>query len=98
MRDPVVVYVDGSGVCPKCKSSVGTRLRCPAHLTDSRRARCRQAILTGEFTRLAASELKILEAADRVSRGAAQTIGKSHPQALGSAMTADGKRVGHVKA
>eukprot|EP00973_Karenia_brevis_P023464 3230690-Karenia_brevis.AAC.1 len=43
-RNEIRKYVD-SAVCPVCKTDFKERLRCIAHLSDSRRARCRNELL-----------------------------------------------------
>ena len=96
-RDLIVTYVDGSGVCPVCGTSFHSRLRCMAHLTDSRRTKCRDVILAGSFPSVSSVQLAKLEESDRVARRLAFKNGHSHALASSSAVTVDGKKIGFVQ-
>ena len=98
VKAPIAAYVDGSGVCPACKTVFHTRIRCLAHLTDSRRPRCREVILSGSWPQLSQSMLEQLEEVDRNARREAQRNGKTHPTAKGSAKRADGRIIGRCTA
>ena len=97
-RDPIVSYIDGSGTCPSCQTCFGSRLRCLAHVTDTRRTKCRMYILENNFSKLSSEKLAALVEIDRTARSLAQKSGRSHAIALGSARTASGKRIGRVSA
>ena len=96
-RDPIVAYVDGSGICPACGTNFQSRLRCLAHLSDTRRTRCRDTILAGSFPTSTVKQLAAREELDRVARRTAQQNGRSHAIASFSAVTASGKKIGHVQ-
>ena len=90
------IYVDGSGVCPVCKTKFNSRLRCIAHLSDSRRKKCSTALVTGTYPTLDACTVTKLDLLDRESRRQAQQAGHTHPLAHKPAIKSDGKIVGRV--
>ena len=96
-KDPVCVYIDSSGVCPACRTISHTRLRCLAHVCDTRRVKCRDKILSGGFAPLTPSLLKRLDEQDQLARTSARQQGHTHPIAVLSARTCEGKRIGYVK-
>ena len=96
-KDPVCVYVDSSGVCPACKTIFHTRLRCLAHVCDTRRVKCRDRILSSGIPPIPPTLLKHLEEQDRLARASARQQGHTHPIAVLSARTCEGKRIGYVK-
>ena len=96
-RDPTAKYINGSGVCPACKTNFKTRLRVLAHVSDVRRPKCRDVILSGAFPEMSCADLSKLALADREARKQARRDGHTHPLAVGSATTARGKRIGHVQ-
>lgn len=93
------LYADSSGVCSVCKTILNTRLRLIAHLSDTRRDECWSEIRAHprKYKRLAAELVADLDDKDRVSRRDVQRQGKSHRTAVGSARTASGKLIGHVR-
>ena len=96
-KDPVCKYIDGSGVCPSCRTHFHTRLRCLAHVCDTRRVKCRDTILSGGFPTIPPSMLRDLDEQDQLARTSARKRGHTHPQAVMSARTCAGKRIGYVK-
>ena len=68
-----------------------------AHVSDTRRPKCRDIILSGAFPELSNAVLTKLALADREARKQARREGHTHPIATGSAMTVRGKRIGHVQ-
>eukprot|EP00973_Karenia_brevis_P028821 3974320-Karenia_brevis.AAC.1 len=68
VRSPMRAFADAHGECPVCKSKYGTRLRLLAHLSDSRRPRCRNDLLSGQYPTLTDERIKELDAIDRVAR------------------------------
>ena len=95
-RDPILKFIDGSGKCPVCGTFFVSRLRMLAHVTDSRRDRCRKQILGGHFQIQTDKQLALLEAADGQARKDARRQGRSHAIAQGSARLPCGARIGHV--
>ena len=95
-RHPIVQYIDGSGACLACRNDYKTRLRVLSHVCETRRSKCRDIILNGDFPKIPPGELSRLCADDRSARKAARREGHSHAIAEGSARTACGKRIGHV--
>lgn len=89
-------YVDANGVCPSCGTQFGTRLRAIRHLSDSRRLRCWDDIMSNGLAPLSESSVEALDLVDRAARRDAQRRGKSDPIAHGPAITATGKVVGRV--
>ena len=71
-NDPIVHHIDGSGICPSCHTSFGSRLRCLAHVTDSRRTKRRTFILENGWCKISPKELAVLEEVDRTARSLAQ--------------------------
>jgi hypothetical protein len=97
IRNIIRLYVDEAGVCPICKTDFKTRLRCIAHLSDVRRPRCREQLLSGSHPLLTSSRLQELDEKDRMSRRSARREGHTHPLAVEAARTVSGKRVGRVQ-
>ena len=95
-HDPITEYIDGSGICPVCHTHFRTRLRCLAHVCDTRRTKCRDAILVSKISKVPPAELANLRSIDQSLRNKARRDGHSHPIAVGSACKASGKRIGHV--
>ena len=95
-RIPMRRYVSEDGLCIACGTNFRTRIRCIAHLSDSRRTKCWDTILTKEMQALDQSEVDRLDAEDTKTRRVARRSGHIHPIASGSATTKTGKRVGHV--
>jgi len=91
-------YIDGSGICPACKLNLRERHRVVAHVSDSRRPMCRDTILSSGAPPLDPSKFEELEELYRTQVREAKKRGRSHPEAHGSAVRADGKRVGRVRA
>ena len=89
-------YIDGSGLCPACKSVFCSRIRVIAHLSDTRRPRCRDRVLAGEFPAIADDVFVQLQSSDRETRKSALHEGHTHPIAVGSAQRADGNKVGRL--
>ena len=80
-----------------CGTQFGTRLRLLAHLSDVRRPKCRDRLQDGSFPALSTSRIAELDALDRIARRDAKRSGHTTPIAVGTALTADGKRIGHVQ-
>ena len=97
IRSPMRLYADSHGICPNCGTLFHTRLRLLAHLTDSRRPRCRLAILNGDYTPLSANRVQELDVLDTAARRDSHKLGQTHPIAIQSARTALGLRIGHVQ-
>lgn len=93
VRTPVRLYVSGS-VCPVCRSDFRDRLRCIAHLTDSRRPRCRTSLLGGDYPALPLDRAAELDEADKVARRAAWRSGHTHALADLPATSVSGKPFG----
>ena len=69
-----------------------------AHLSDKRRTKCRDTILEApqKYHQIPDEELEALDLLDRQSRREARNKGQTTPIAVKVALTADGKRIGHV--
>jgi len=98
VKNPMRFYADASGKCPICSTSFQTRLRCLAHLSDSRRPRCRDKILSGDLQPLALDEVRAMDASDRTARRMAWRSGHTHPLASAPAVKANGQLTGRVRA
>ena len=85
----------GSAVCPCCGTNFVQRLRLLAHVSDARRPRCREWILSN-CSPLPPEEVARLDAEDQRLRREAQRAGRSHHIAVGPATTTDGRSVGRV--
>ena len=72
------------------------RLRVIAHVSDSRRPKCRDQLLAGVCAPLQMSVFSKLEALDRAGLKAARKQGNTHVIAVGSAITQKGQCIGHV--
>ena len=86
-----------SSVCPCCRTDFVQRIRCLAHLSDSRRPRCRDWVLRN-CRRLPPAAVARLDLADRELRRAAQRSGRSHHIARGAARDRSGRVVGRATA
>ena len=91
-------FAEADGLCPICKTCFNSRLRLLAHLSDTRRPKCRDKLLCGTATPLSQKRIAVLDELDKVTRRNAQRLGQTHPVAIGSAVRANGKRIGHVQA
>ena len=96
IRSPVKQYIDGSGICVVCHTDFQTRIRVISHLSDIRRPKCRNILLSGTFEPLLIDVQHALEELDRTTRREALQAGHTHPIACGSARMKDHKRIGHV--
>ena len=92
------LYIDENGQCPVCGTLFHTRLRCLAHLCDKRRTKCWDQLRgnTDSFASLPVDRVIALDAADRTAKREPLKAGHTHVLAQGSAVTAAGKRIGHV--
>ena len=97
-RNAIIEHIGDTGICPSCGTNFITRLRLIAHLSDSRRARCRVQVMSGSYPKIPPDELERLNEADCEIRKLALKSGHTHPIAAKSACTAAGKRIGHVRA
>ena len=88
-------YLSGSK-CPACGTEFVQRLRLIAHVSDSRRPRCRDWLLS-HCPRLPDAEVAKLDEVDRELRRSAQRAGHSHNLAVAPARTASGKVTGRVR-
>ena len=84
------------GVCLVCKSNFHTRLRVFRHMCDRRRPKCRDVVLTGNFTPLSASEIEEAMVQERSSLKHARSLGHRHVLAIVEARTSDGRIIGRV--
>ena len=91
-------YIDADGKCQVCGTVFHSRLRCLAHLCDSRRTRCWDAISSqpSSYRRLPVSTVAALDVQDRELKRLAWRSGHTHVIASKSAVTAAGRRIGHV--
>ena len=96
-RDPIVKFIDGSGLCPVCGTHFVSLLRMLAHVTDFRRDRCRNIILERSFPAQTDKQLALLEAAGEQAREDARSHGRSHAIAQGSSRRSCGMRICHVR-
>ena len=98
-RAPQRFYAPASGVCPVCQNVYNSRLRLLAHLCDRRRDRCWKTITVcpSNYTALSPTPVDELDVSDRCARREACKAGHSHSLAVGTARTAAGKSIGHVK-
>lgn len=94
--DPMCKFIDGSGTCPACGASFHMRIRCLAQVCDSRRTKCKDAILSCAFPKMSADVLHQLTLQDRSMRCEARKNGHSHPNAIGAAKSDHGKCIGHA--
>ena len=97
IRNPMRAFAEADGRCPVCRTLFHTRLRLLAHLSDERRPKCRDALMAGAVQPLSARRILELDALDKVARRDAHRLGYTHPLAVGRALTADGRRTGHVQ-
>lgn len=96
-RCPARKFVGEDATCPICKTLFVQRIRAIAHLSDSRRTKCMDAIRQQGLLPLSDSVVARLDEQDKLARRDAQRCGSSHVLATGQAKTAEGKSIGHVK-
>ena len=89
-------YVDEKAICPICFTQFNQRLRCIAHLSDMRRAKCREAIFAQHIPPLSGDVVQQLDAEDALLRKQARRLGHTTPIAEGAARRSNGKQVGHA--
>ena len=97
VKNPMRFFVDSDGVCPCCKTNFQTRLRCLAHLSDTRRPKCRDEILPGAMPPLTIEAVRRLDDIDRNEQRKAWRSGHSQPLATTPAVTATGRLTGRVQ-
>ena len=95
-RDPLTRHIGGSGVCASCRTTFHTRVRVLAHVSDRRNQTCGLRIL-GNVPSLSKDEIVTLEHNDREARNTARKNGHIHAIASRHTITAQGRRIGHVK-
>ena len=86
-----------SAVCPCCKCDYRQRLRLIAHVSDSRRPKCRDWILQ-HCAPLSEAFKKKLDKEDTTLRREAQRRGRSHHIAVLPALRPDGQIIGRAEA
>ena len=93
------LFCDEHGECQVCGTQFRTRLRLLAHLCDSRRSRCWDAICTNtfKFKEMSHKRCAELDDCDRAARTSAYKEGRTHPLAVGAARTREGKLVGFAR-
>ena len=96
-RSSVPQYINDSGVCPVCSTVFGSRLRVISHLSDTRRPKCRERVLAGDFPVLPKAVLAKLSVRDRELKRLALREGHTHTLASGAAVNAKGHIVGRVQ-
>ena len=98
LRAPQRYFADKAGDCQVCGTCFHTRLRLLAHLCDTRRAQCWSRLCTdpASYTKLSQQQVDFLNQNDQDMRKQARKRGHTHAIAVGSAKSADGKRIGHV--
>lgn len=84
-----------SPICPCCKVDFQTRMRCLAHLSDSRRPHCREWV-TSHSSKMSSAEVAELDTELRIQRRQARQAGKSHPVADKPARRSDGRVIGRT--
>ena len=92
-------YVESS-VCPVCLTDFVSCLRVLAHLakhTCACRVQVDSRIQSGLLTRVPATKLVELDAADNEARKAARRLGHSHALAAGPARRPDGTIIGRAR-
>jgi len=84
VRNPLRVFLDGSGRCPVCCVEFRSRTRCLAHVSESRcrgksRVTCRSILEGGTFQPLPPHIVATLDEDDRCHRRSARASGRSQP-------------------
>jgi hypothetical protein len=83
-RNPLRIYLDGSGVCPVCRAQFGSRTRALAHASERRHrgktsVTCRSVLEAGGIAPLSADRVAALDAADGKCRREARKQGHTQP-------------------
>ena len=95
VRAPMRAFAPADGKCRACGVAFQTRLRLLAHLSDSRRPRCRDWHLA-HAEPLCAEVVVALDAEDKCLRLTAQRAGLSHVIAVQPALAPSGRVVGRT--
>ena len=90
IRSRIRLFVP-SAVCPVCKSVFSCRISCILHLSDSRRPKCRELLLSGDYPELPPGEVIQLDEIDRVQKRLAKRAGHSHVLSTAPCVTASGR-------
>ena len=98
-RAPQKHFADADGICVACGCVFHTRLRLLAHLANNRPNGCWNTIVSSpaRFKRLSDETVRQLDLKDRESQREARRSGRSHPLAIGPAINAEGKVIGHAR-
>ena len=95
-RNPIMEFLDDSGICPACETNFQSRWRCFKHLADPRRQKCATKIRDGNDRRVSPSEMQKIDEEHRRCVKEARKEGHSQPIASIAARTSAGKLIGHV--
>ena len=96
-RSSIPLYINDTGLCPICKADSRSWVRVIPHLSDVRRPKCRGRILAGVVPAIAELLFVQLHDRDKQLRKEALHQGHTHPITTGSALSAGGLRIGHVR-
>ena len=95
IRTDMRFYADADGTCQCCETLFSTRLRLIAHLSDARRTKCRDWLLT-QGRQLDCVIVATLDARDKDARQVARTGGLTLPRSHGPAINVQGHTVGRA--
>ena len=93
VRSELRFYVPDSS-CPVCLTRFSNRVACILHLADSRRPKCKQLLLEGNFPRISLDECRRLDEIDRAAKRLAKRDGHSHILSSAPAVCASGRLSG----
>ena len=94
-RNCIRMYVGATSTCPSCETVFGNRLALLGHLSDKRRPRCRESVLT-TCTCLPNELVQKLDRLDAEQRRCAQRSGRSHSIVTTPAVNVRGIQTGRV--
>ena len=94
-RNNICMYIGDTATCPSCKTVFSSRLSVVSHLSDSRRPKCRDAVLAN-CPILEPSVVAELNAQLTNMRRVARQCGRSHHIVTAPAVNAQGKQTGRI--
>ena len=93
--NPIRCYIDASAKCPSCATQFGSRISMLAHVSDSRRPKCRDYVFEN-CPVLEPALVQELDAKDNLQRKAARRAGRSHHIVVAPAVNSCGRIVGRA--
>ena len=95
IRNNIRMYIADATECPSSQTKFGARLSLLAHLSDKRRPKCREFVMSN-CPILDAATISALDASDNDKRKAARKAGRTHHIVQSAAINAKGIQTGRI--